>query len=84
MIAFIVSLCSVIGPENTNLSLNQSDAKMKPISTWSPMFSLKVVCLLHFEFSMAPEVIFLLLIGCYNYFGYSFTTEYTQSNYLAN
>ena len=32
-------LRSVIGPENSCNSLNQSYAKQKPISTWSPAFS---------------------------------------------
>ena len=30
---------SVIGPENSRHSLNQSNAKLKPIKTWSPAFS---------------------------------------------
>ena len=29
-------LYSVILPEKSNLSLNQSDAKLKPITTWLP------------------------------------------------
>ena len=29
----------MIGPENSLHSLNQSDAKLKPITTWSPAFS---------------------------------------------
>ena len=29
----------MIGPENLHHSLNQSDAKLKPIITWSPAFS---------------------------------------------
>ena len=32
-------LRSMIGPENSLHSLNQSDAKLKPITTWSPAFS---------------------------------------------
>ena len=31
--------CCVIGPGNSRHSLNQSDAKLKPIMTWSPAFS---------------------------------------------
>ena len=34
-----VLLRSVIGPEDSRQSLNQSDAKLKPITTWSPAFS---------------------------------------------
>ena len=33
-------LHSVIGPENLYHSLDQSHAKLKPITTWSPAFSL--------------------------------------------
>ena len=33
-----VLLRSVIGPEDSRQSLNQSDAKLKPITTWSPAF----------------------------------------------
>ena len=32
-------LRSMIGPENPLHSFNQSDAKLKPITTWSPAFS---------------------------------------------
>ena len=32
-------LRTVIGLENLRLFLNQSDAKLKPIATWSPAFS---------------------------------------------
>ena len=32
-------LRSVIGPENSRHSLNQSDAKQRTITTWSPVFS---------------------------------------------
>ena len=32
-------LCSVIGPENSRHSLNQSDAKLTSNMTWSPAFS---------------------------------------------
>ena len=32
-------LRSVIGPENSHDFLNQSDAKLKPIRTWTPAFS---------------------------------------------
>ena len=36
---FLFVLRSVIGPENSHYSLNQSDAKLKPPTTWSPSFS---------------------------------------------
>ena len=32
---------SVIGPNNSHHSLNQSDAKQEPITTWSPAFFLR-------------------------------------------
>ena len=32
---------SVIGPEKSHHSLNQSDAKQEPITTWSPAFFLR-------------------------------------------
>ena len=31
--------CPLIGPENSRHYLNQSDAKLKLITTWSPAFS---------------------------------------------
>ena len=34
-----VLLCSVIGPENSRHSLDQSNANLTPITTWSPAFS---------------------------------------------
>ena len=34
-----VLLRSVIGPEDSRQSLSQTDAKLKPITTWSPAFS---------------------------------------------
>ena len=36
-------LYSVIGPENSRRSLNQSDAQLTSIATWSPTFS-RVLC----------------------------------------
>ena len=43
-------ICSVIGPENSRHSLNQSDAKFKPITTWSPAFSRALGIFLGFTF----------------------------------
>ena len=34
-----ILLCSLIGPEYSRHSLNQSHAKLKPAATWSPAFS---------------------------------------------
>ena len=41
-------LRSVIGPENSHHSFNQSDSKLKPITTWSPAFSRVSGCLVIF------------------------------------
>ena len=46
--------CFVIGPENLRHSLNQSDAKLRSISSWSPAFSRALGSLL---------VVTLILIG---------------------
>ena len=51
---------SVIGPENTHHSLNQSDEKFKPITTWLPALSRALGSLVVlFEFSLALKGIFL-------------------------
>lgn len=44
-------LRAVIGPEHSRLSLDQSDAKLKPIVTWSPAFSRAFRSLLVFTVS---------------------------------
>ena len=55
-------LCSVIGLENLRHFLNQSDAKLTLITTWSPAFSR----------ALGSLVIFLLvLIGSWRYFPFS-------------
>ena len=56
------SLCSVIGSENPRLLPNQSDAKLKPITIWSSVFSRAVGSLLSFyflKFSLVLEGIFV-------------------------
>ena len=52
---------SVIGPKNSCPFLNQSDAKLKPIMTWSSAFSraLGSLFVFTFEFSLALKGIFL-------------------------
>ena len=45
---FLFALRSVIGPENSYYSLNQSDAKLKPLTTWSPSFSRALCSLIVF------------------------------------
>ena len=63
-------LHSVIGSENSRHSLNQSDAKIKPISTWSPAFSRALGSLV---FALSShwllKVFSSLPIGCYDYIG---------------
>ena len=67
---FVFWFSSVICPENLRRFLNQSDSKLKPITTWSPAFSRALL----FEFSLALGVIFFAMIGCCDCFGHSFTT----------
>ena len=45
---------SVIGPENSRHSLNQSDAKLKPNTTCSPAFSRAIGYLVGFEVFIGP------------------------------
>ena len=76
---FLASLRSLIGKKkNSRHSLNQSDAKLKPNTSWSPAFfpRFKQFACFHFEFSLAFDGIFLsspwpswLLY----YFGFGFT-----------
>ena len=69
-------LRSVIGLENSRHPLNQSDAKLKPIATWSLAFSrawdrLRVFTLSSYWF----VVIFIfVMIGRCDYFGFGFST----------
>ena len=64
---FLFSLRSVIGPENSHYSLNQSDAKLKPLTTWSPSFSRALGSLVVFT-----QVVSSLLIGSFDHFGFGF------------
>ena len=63
-------LRSVIGSENSRNSLNQSDAKLKPITTWSPAFSRTLGSLV---FTLSShwllKVFSCLFIGCCDYLG---------------
>ena len=65
-----------IVPENSCHSLNQSDAKPKPVMTWSTAFSRALDSLIvyisnsHWLLKVFP----FLLIGRFNYFGFGFTT----------
>lgn len=77
-----VSLCSVIGPENSRFLLDQSDSRIKPLAPWSQVFSHASVNLLVF-YLFSPEVLLsywlvvifsFTLIGFCVYFGFGFTT----------
>lgn len=61
--------CYLIGPQDSRHPPDQSDAKVKPITTWSPAFSR----LFHFEFSLVLVVFSFALIGRSNNFGFGFT-----------
>ena len=64
---FLFALRSVIGPENSHYSLNQSDAKLKPPTTWSPSFSRALGSLVVFT-----QVVSSLLIDSFDHFGIGF------------
>ena len=57
---------TVIGLENSRHPLNQSDAKVKPIATWSLAFSR--------AWGRFPLKFSFVLIGRCDYFGFGFTT----------
>ena len=63
-------------PENSRHSLNQSDAKLKPTTTWSPAFSRALGRVVVFTLSShwLLKVFSSLLIGCCNYFSFRFTS----------
>ena len=58
--------------QRTRSTLNQSDVKLKAISTWSPVFPrFRQFNCFYFEFSLALKVFSVLLIDCL-YFGFGF------------
>ena len=69
-------LRSVIGLENLRHSLDQSDAKLKPIATWSLAFSRAWDRLRVFTLSSHWFVVIFIfvLIGRCDYFGFGFST----------
>ena len=75
-IALVLPYFAVIGPENSRHSLNQSDAKLKPTTTWSPAFSRALGRVVVFTLSShwLLKVFSSLLIGCCNYFSFRFTS----------
>ena len=74
---FLFALRSVIGPENSHYSLNQSDAKLKPLTTWSPSFSRALGSLVVFT-----QVVSSLLIGSFDHFGFGFNLVLIVSLWL--
>ena len=66
----------MIGPENSHHSLNQSETKLKPITTWSPAFSRALGSSIVFVLSShwLFKAFHFLLICHRAYFGFSFTT----------
>ena len=64
MLVRFTLLCDWSGNlESLSLSLNQSDAKLAPITTWSPVFSRVLGGLLGFLHEMKRQEVLLLLIG---------------------
>ena len=83
---FFASLRNVIGPENSRLSLDQSGAKLKPVTTWSPAFSRalgSLLVLLGFLIGSLRSF-FFLLIGARDYFGFGFTTLIQKALFFTN
>lgn len=70
------SLRSVIGTKDLCLALDQSDAKLKPVLTWSRAFyralGSLVVCTMS-SHCLLKEFTFILLGSC-DFFGFAFTT----------
>ena len=60
--------CFVIGSENSCHSLNQSDATLKPFTTWPPAFSRSLGSVVGFNFSChwLLKVFSILLVGRYD------------------
>ena len=73
----IALLCSVLGAENSCHILGQSDAKLKPITTWSPASSRASGSLVLFTLSSPHWLLKLfvfLLVGRCDSFGFGCTT----------
>ena len=73
----------VIGPETMRHCVNQSDAKLKLITTLSPIFSRALGSL--FGFTLSSHLLFKLfsfvLIGCCDFSGVDFTTLCREALY---
>ena len=78
-------LRSVIGPENSHHSINQSDANVNPTTIWSPTFSralgswLVLISSFHWLF----RVFCFLLIGRCDNFSFAFTRLSRKTLYLS-
>ena len=70
----------LIGIEKSRHSLNQSDKKLNPITTWSPTFSRALCCCFGFSLSFYRllRVSFLLI-----YFGFAFTILSLKALYMS-
>ena len=77
-------LRSVIGLENSRHFLNQSDARLKPIATWSLALP-RARCRL-LVFASSSDWLFVIfpfvLIGRCDYFGFGFTTLNRKALYI--
>ena len=77
-----ILLCPVISLENSHHFLNQSDAELKPLMTWSPAFSRAFGAFFTLSSHWFLEVFSFLRIGHCNYFGFGFTTIDRNAFYL--
>ena len=76
-------LCSVIGLGNSRHTLNQSDAKLKPIPIWSPAFSRALGWLVVRTLSShwVLELFSFLLIGCCDSLVFLYDTQSKSVRY---
>ena len=76
-------LCSMIGLGNSRHTLNQSDAKLKPIPIWSPAFSRALGWLVVRTLSShwVLELFSFLLIGCCDSLVFLYDTQSKSVRY---
>ena len=76
-------LCSVIGLGNSRHTLNQSDAKLKPIPIWSPAFSRALGWLVVRTLSShwVLDLFSFLLIGCCDSLVFLYDTQSKSVRY---
>ena len=72
----------VIGRENSRFFLNQSDAKLKPVTIWSPAFCRALVELFLLWLSLTHKGISLLLVDRCDWFGLGYTTLDRKALYV--